>query len=113
MIREVPIPAGSDIARHTPGAYFADAFSTPFTATDTPALQIYLDRIGDMPPLVSGLMRLRNLLWSPPFIMYYLTFLLPGVRTLLQRHGLEAEVHDLELAGPWENLRLVIATRTV
>ena len=60
MIHEVAIPAGSDIARHTPGAYFADAFSTPFAAAHTPALQIYLDQIADMPPWVSRMMLLRN-----------------------------------------------------
>ena len=33
-------------------------------------------------------MRLRNLLFDPPFIMYYLSFTLPSARELLERHGL-------------------------
>lgn len=34
-------------------------------------------------------MHLRNLLWRPPFIMYYLTFLLPYCKGLLEAHGFE------------------------
>jgi ubiquinone/menaquinone biosynthesis C-methylase UbiE len=62
----------------------------------------------------NGLMRLRNLLVSPPFVMYYLTFLLPEVRRMLQAAGLAVEERRLEgqrLAGPWRDLRLVVATR--
>jgi ubiquinone/menaquinone biosynthesis C-methylase UbiE len=61
--------------------------------------------------LFNAAMRLRNLVWSPPFIMYYLTFLLPGVETLLRQHGLAVEVRELALPGPLADLRLVIATR--
>jgi SAM-dependent methyltransferase len=76
---------------------------------------------GYLPPVTSpGLwmarafnaaMRVRNLLFSPPFIMYYLTFLLPGVRRLLERAGLAVEERPLGLARPWSGLRLVVATR--
>jgi ubiquinone/menaquinone biosynthesis C-methylase UbiE len=59
----------------------------------------------------NGVMRVRNWLVSPPFIMYYLTFMLPDVIKLLQRHGLDVEVRELGMQGPWRNLRLVIATR--
>jgi ubiquinone/menaquinone biosynthesis C-methylase UbiE len=58
-------------------------------------------------------MRVRNLLVSPPFIMYYLTFLLPGARRLLERAGLRVEERSLNLARPWRGLRLVIATRPI
>jgi SAM-dependent methyltransferase len=61
--------------------------------------------------LFNGAMRLRNLLLSPPFIMYYLTFLLPGVHDLLRQQGLDVEVRPLGLEGPWAGLRLVVATR--
>ena len=74
-----------------------------------------------MPPLWSlrywlargfnGVMRLRNLVLSPPFIMYYLTFLLPKVRTLLEANGFDVEVRDLGFEAPWSDLRLVVATR--
>jgi len=45
-------------------------------------------------------MRVRNLLVSPPFVMYYLTFLLPGVRGLLEGQGLAVEAWPLADSGP-------------
>jgi SAM-dependent methyltransferase len=59
----------------------------------------------------NGVMRVRNLLWSPPFIMYYLIFNLPEVRTLLEQHGFDVEVRQGVFERPWTPLRLVIATR--
>jgi SAM-dependent methyltransferase len=59
----------------------------------------------------NGLLWLRNWLVDPPFIMYYLTFMLPGVDALLRRHGLAVELHDLGLEWPFTGLRLVIARR--
>jgi ubiquinone/menaquinone biosynthesis C-methylase UbiE len=56
-------------------------------------------------------MRLRNLLIRPPFIMYYLTFLLPGVRRLLEGAGLRVEERPLSTVRQLRGLRLVIATR--
>ncbi len=56
-------------------------------------------------------MHIRNLLIRPPFIMYYLTFLLPEVQRLLEGHGFAVEVRSLGLPQPWEPVRLVIATR--
>jgi hypothetical protein len=56
-------------------------------------------------------MWLRNLLLPPPFVMYYLTFLLPGVKRLLDHHGFGVEVRDAVFEGPWSHLRLVVATR--
>jgi SAM-dependent methyltransferase len=56
-------------------------------------------------------MHVRNWLRSPPFIMYYLTFLLPAVQALLERNGLRVEVRGLDLPRPFRPLRLVIATR--
>ncbi len=57
-------------------------------------------------------MRVRNFLISPPFIMYYLTFLLPEVETLLRQHGFAVEVREMGFKGLWSMARLVIATRT-
>jgi ubiquinone/menaquinone biosynthesis C-methylase UbiE len=51
-------------------------------------------------------MRVRNALLRPPFVMYYLTFLLPEVEDLLGRHGFSVEVK--QLAG---SLLLVTGTR--
>jgi ubiquinone/menaquinone biosynthesis C-methylase UbiE len=75
-----------------------------------------------MPPLTSphywfarlfnGAMRVRNFLIKPPFIMYYLTFLLPEVETLLRQHGFQVEVRDMGFKGMWSAARLVIATRS-
>jgi SAM-dependent methyltransferase len=56
-------------------------------------------------------MHVRNLLISPPFVMYYLTFLLPEVRGLLERDGLAVEVRALADSGPLAHLRLVSAVR--
>lgn len=63
--------------------------------------------------LFNATMRVRNVLVKPPFIMYYLTFLLPEVATLLSRHGFEVEIRDLGFPGMWSAARLVIATREV
>ena len=54
-------------------------------------------------------MHLRNALVAPPFVMYYLTFLLPQVQGLLERHGFRVDVSD-PFDGPHRRLRLVIAT---
>jgi ubiquinone/menaquinone biosynthesis C-methylase UbiE len=62
----------------------------------------------------NGLMHLRNLLISPPFVMYYLTFLLPEAHRVLLAAGLAVEEQRLEgkgLTGPWRDLRLVVGTR--
>jgi SAM-dependent methyltransferase len=56
-------------------------------------------------------MHVRNLLVSPPFVMYYLTFLLPEVRGLLEREGLTVEARALADSGPLAHLRLVSAVR--
>ncbi len=56
-------------------------------------------------------MHVRNLLVSPPFIMYYLTFLLPDARRLLEAHGFRVELPDAGFEGPWRALRLVVGTR--
>lgn len=64
-----------------------------------------------MARLFNAAMRVRNWLIHPPFIMYYLTFLLPGATILLERHGLRTDTRDLGFTGPWSSLRLVIATK--
>ena len=56
-------------------------------------------------------MRVRNALISPPFIMYYLTFLLPRARQLLEEHGFKVELGQPALPRRYERLKLVIATR--
>jgi ubiquinone/menaquinone biosynthesis C-methylase UbiE len=63
--------------------------------------------------LFNGAMRVRNYLLAPPFVMYYLTFLLPGVKGLLERAGFGVEVRELGAGRRWDVLRLVIATRSI
>ncbi|MGH7911819.1 MAG: class I SAM-dependent DNA methyltransferase [Candidatus Dormibacteraceae bacterium] len=72
-----------------------------------------------MPPLLSpthvlargfnAVMHVRNALWSPPFVMYYLTFLLPQVTGELRRQGFSVEVRALPQVP--SSLRLVLAHR--
>jgi SAM-dependent methyltransferase len=64
-----------------------------------------------MSRLFNAAMRVRNAILSPPFIMYYLTFLLPEVEGLLQRQGLDVEIRDVGLGEPWTDVRLVSARR--
>ncbi|MGB8939610.1 MAG: SAM-dependent methyltransferase, partial [Streptomyces sp.] len=46
-----------------------------------------------------GAMRVRNLLWRPPFVMYYRTFPLRGVVEDLLRAGFTMRLHPLEEFG--------------
>ncbi len=55
-------------------------------------------------------MRVRNVLVSPPFVMYYLTFLLPGVRRELERQGFRVALRPVADTGPLSHLRLISAT---
>ncbi len=58
----------------------------------------------------NGAMHLRNLLIRPPFVMYYLRFLLPQARQLLESSGFEVEVRGGLFGGKLKHLKLVIAT---
>jgi SAM-dependent methyltransferase len=60
----------------------------------------------------NGAMRVRNRLVSPPFVMYYLTFLLPGVAHAMAAEGLAVAVRPVAETGPLAHLRLVLGTRT-
>ncbi len=74
-----------------------------------------------MPPLTSptwwmlrtfnGVMRVRNALLQPQFIMYYLTFLWPKVRTRLERHGFRVEGLRGACPAPYEHAIIVVATK--
>lgn len=56
-------------------------------------------------------MRVRNAVWSPPFVMYYLTFLLPRARALLEGAGFAVEVRREVLPAPYERCVMVIARK--
>lgn len=57
------------------------------------------------------IMTIRNALLKPPFIMYYMNFLLPEVVALLEIEGFAVEVTPNLFAEPFEKYQLVIATR--
>ena len=56
----------------------------------------------------NAVLHLRNAAISPPFIMYYLTFLLSEAVALLAKHGFSVHVHHGMFAGRFQHLRLVI-----
>lgn len=56
-------------------------------------------------------MHVRNFVIRPPFIMYYLTFLLPGVQQLLEENRFSVEVKHDVFAPRAKRLKLVLATR--
>ena len=58
------------------------------------------------------IMAIRNALIRPPFIMYYLNFLLPEIEVLLKKEGFEVEVRRDVFEAPFGRACLVIATRT-
>lgn len=57
-------------------------------------------------------MRVRNALWSPPFVMYYLTFLLPRARALLEAQGFRVEARREQLPEPYARYELWAVTAT-
>jgi ubiquinone/menaquinone biosynthesis C-methylase UbiE len=58
----------------------------------------------------NGVMHIRNRLLSPSFIMYYLTFPLPELVVLLDKHGFSVDVRHGVFAGRFGHVRLVIGT---
>jgi ubiquinone/menaquinone biosynthesis C-methylase UbiE len=74
-----------------------------------------------MPPVLSSryilsrgfnaAMHVRNAIKSPPFVMFYLTFLLPDVAKLLEQHGFDVAVHDDAFSGRLRFLEVVVATK--
>jgi ubiquinone/menaquinone biosynthesis C-methylase UbiE len=55
-------------------------------------------------------MRVRNALIKPEFVMYYLTFLLPRCRELLEARGFEVQVERDLFPAPYSRAILVTAT---
>ena len=52
----------------------------------------------------------RNLVKRPPFVMYYLTFLLPDAARLLEAHGFDVAVQE-PFSGRLQPLKVVVATK--
>lgn len=61
--------------------------------------------------LFNAAMRLRNAVWDPPFVMYYLTFLLPRATALLEAEGFSVEVVRGAMPDSLRSLVVVIATK--
>ncbi|MGW6058261.1 class I SAM-dependent methyltransferase [Streptomyces sp. NPDC055189] len=73
-----------------PGGIFAFPIGAPQPMTSP----LYWALLG-----FDGVMRVRNLLWRPSFVMYYRTFPLRGVRDDLLRAGFTMRLHPLEEFG--------------
>ena len=56
-------------------------------------------------------MRARNAVLRPPFVMYYLTFLLPDVERQLRAAGFAVDVRDASYPAPYDAHRIVVATK--
>ncbi|HEY5242024.1 MAG TPA: class I SAM-dependent methyltransferase [Polyangiaceae bacterium] len=59
----------------------------------------------------NAVMRVRNALLAPPFVMYYLTMLWPAVRAKLEGAGFDVEVKRGAFEAPFAAALLVVATR--
>lgn len=59
----------------------------------------------------NAVMRLRNAVWDPPFVMYYLTFLVPRARAVLEAAGLQVRVVPGGLPASLHPLVVVIAEK--
>lgn len=55
-------------------------------------------------------MHVRNALFDPPFVMFYLTFQVPRAREVLERNGLKVEVRE-GLFPKFRTAKLVIGTK--
>ncbi|MCC7541209.1 MAG: class I SAM-dependent methyltransferase [Deltaproteobacteria bacterium] len=59
----------------------------------------------------NAVMHARNLVLKPPFVMFYLTFLLPEVKRQLEVEGFEVEIREGLFEPPFSAAILVVATR--
>jgi SAM-dependent methyltransferase len=59
----------------------------------------------------NAVMRARNAVWDPPFVMYYLTFLLPRATALLEAQGFSVHVTRGLFEPPYDRYVRVVATR--
>ena len=59
----------------------------------------------------NAVMRVRNALLRPPFIMYYLTFLWPAIAPVLERHGFAVEAREGVCPPPYQRGVIVSARK--
>ena len=79
-----------------------------FVTSDTPSK---LDPAYWLARGFNAAMHIRNALIQPPFVMFYLTFLLPRATALLERAGFDVEARRDVLPYPFTRLAVVIATK--
>jgi len=79
-----------------------------FATTDTPATWSKEHVVGTA---FNAVMRVRNFVIKPPFIMYYLTFMAADVERTLPWYGFEVKVERGIFAKPYDPLVQVIATK--
>lgn len=58
-----------------------------------------------------SLMRVRNLVWRPTFVMYYLSFVLPQAQRTLERQGFVCQVLDGRFPVPFSQLKMILARK--
>ena len=56
-------------------------------------------------------MHVRNAIWKPEFVMFYLTFMLPEVRTLFEGAGFRVDVASPKFPHPFGGAKVVVATK--
>ncbi|MFF7952889.1 class I SAM-dependent methyltransferase [Streptomyces griseorubiginosus] len=85
-------------------------FAFPIVAPPRPSSPAYWMLLG-----FDVVMRVRNALWRPPFVMYYRDFRLGDVRRELEWAGFEVELHALREFGERPDgsprVRMVVARR--
>ncbi|MDX2541715.1 class I SAM-dependent methyltransferase [Streptomyces sp. WI04-05B] len=86
-------------------------FAFPVVAPARPGTPAYWALLG-----FDAVMRVRNAVWKPPFVMYYRAFRLADVRRELTRVGFDVETRALPEFGRRPDgsprCRMVVATRT-
>ncbi|MGY1503080.1 class I SAM-dependent methyltransferase [Streptomyces sp. QTS52] len=86
-------------------------FAFPVVAPARPGTRVYWALLG-----FDAVMRVRNAVWKPPFVMYYRAFRLGDVRRELTNAGFDVETRALPEFGRRPDgsprCRMVVATRT-
>lgn len=58
-----------------------------------------------------SLMRVRNFVWHPTFVMYYLSFVLPRAQRVLEEQGFVCQMLDGRFPVPFRQLKVILARK--